>query len=266
MADPSRYQSGGGHVQSHRGDYDLTDYDETSADIPIWNWLSGAGARRDARDRYREADINRDYWNQLHAPSASELAVDYDQAQYDPEGHDAQARALSQLEQWGRGGLTGADRRMMEQTRGRDMQASRAQQQALSQAAYARGMGSSGLDFATQQQASQMGQQQASDAESQMMASAQQRALAATQAQSQLGTAMRGQMEHETEYNTGVQHSQEDANRDAVQTAYQDAANRAAGATGQYSTDASARQSDLNRRDQETSDTLGGIGSLLAAL
>ncbi len=38
-------------------DYDVSDFDQVSADIPIWGWLSGAQARQDsamnAYDRQR---------------------------------------------------------------------------------------------------------------------------------------------------------------------------------------------------------------------
>lgn len=267
MADPRSYtQQGRVHTTGARGDYELTDYDRVSADIPVWNWLSGAGARRDQQQALRDQDYNRAYWDSLGSPEASQLAQQYQQAEYDPQSREAQLQALSQLQDWSRGGLTGADRQGLESQRLRSAQASRSQREALAQGAAARGMGGSGLDFAMQQQANQSGQQQASDAESQMLQGAQQRQLQATQASAQLATGMRGQMQHETEYNTGIANAQQDANTNAIQQAYEDAMNRAAGATNQYSTDSARASGNADRRDRETESGLGFLGGLLESI
>ena len=264
--DRTRYYSAGGHSSQPTGNYELTDYDRTSADMPIWNWLSGAGARRDQLQAAREADANRAYWDSLRPPSADMLSVDYQSADYDTSDRDAQLQALSQLQDWSRGGLTGADRQGLESQRLRSAQASRSQREALAQSAAARGMGGSGLDFAMQQQANQSGQQQASDAESQMLQGAQQRQIAATQASAALASGMRGQMEHETEYNTGIANQQQNADRDAIQQAYENMMNRAAGATQQYSTDAGRSAGNADRRDRETESGLGFIGGILESI
>ena len=238
------YNSSGNYVSGTSGsdtEDGVSQFDQGSADIPIWGWLTGATARRDQARQQAAANANRGYFDALNPPSADQLmGSDTSRA--------AQMSALNNLGQWTSGQLTRADRQGLESIRGRDMQASGAQQRGLMQEAQARGVGGSGLDYATRQQAAQAGQQQASDAESQMLNSAQQRALGATTAIGQLGSQMRGQ------------------DQSAQQAAWQGQLSRAAGATGQYSTDSAARQGDLNRRDQETSDALGGLGSLLASL
>lgn len=234
------YRSGGGHTGGRTGGYQLTDYDRASADIPLWSWLSGAGARRDQLAAANAADTNRAYWDSLNSPSA-------DQLMGPGEDRDAQMDALNQLQQWGNGGLTGTDRRMMESQRTRDSQATGAAQRSIQQQAQARGVGGSGLDYGTQMQAVQQGQQHTSDAESQMMASAQNRALAATQAQGNLAGDIRTQ-------DVG-----------ATQQAFQDAATRAAGATGQYSSDSGTANSLRQQRMQEDQGVLGFLGTVLAA-
>lgn len=232
-----------------------TPYDIVSDQIPLWNSLSGASGRMQAHQDQRTADANRTYWDELNAGGPEDFTADY---QYDEgQGQDAQTAALAQLGQWARGGLTGADRAMMDSQRGRSEQASGSQRQALMQQSQARGMGGSGLDAATQMMASQQGQTQASDIEAQMMMGAQQRQLAATQAAGSLATGQRGQMQHETE-------RREDARIGGNQQAFDNAATRAAGATGQYSTDSAARQSARDRQQEGNDDVLGAIAGLFA--
>lgn len=233
------YQSGGAHQGGQQGGYRLTDYDRSSADVPIWNWLSGAGARADRLGAANESDANRAYWDALRAPTA-------DQLMGPAEDRDAQTQALRQMQQWAPGTLTGADRRMLESTRGRDSQASGAAQRSISQQAQARGVGGSGLDYGAQLAASQQGQQQASDAESQAMQSAQQRGMQATQQMGQQAGALREQ----------------DVN--ATQQAYEDAAQRAAGATGQYSTDVGSRNARAQRDQQRDQGIISALGALIA--
>jgi len=220
------YGSNGNYSASDQ-DYAVSDTDQTLSQIPIVSWLTGAKGRVDAEHAAASANANRGYWNNLAPPTADDLMGGQ-------EGQDAQSAALQQLQAWGSGGLTGTDRAGLESIRGRDAQASGAQQRALMQQAQARGVGGGGLDYATRQQASQAGQQQASDAEAQMLQGAQQRALQATQAQGQLGGQVRQQ------------------NAQAVQGAYEGQTQRAAGATGQYGTDVGNRfnqsQSDQNRQ------------------
>lgn len=234
----------------------VADADQILARIPLIGGLSGSQGRIDAAQNAIAADQNRAYWDSLTAPTADQLTPDY---QWDNTGRDAQMAALGQLQEWGRGGLTGADRGMLETTRRRDAQASRGQRGALMQQAQARGVGGSGLDYATQMAANQAGQTQASDAETQMMAQAQQRALSATGASAALGGQIRQGDAHQTELEAEGQ-------TDATQQAYQDQMQRAAGATQQYSTDSSSRDSARQRDAQRYQSDEAGWGAIISAL
>lgn len=231
------YSSGGGYrAPNYTGG--VSDYDQVSSQIPIWGWLDGSRGRVQSDEDRRAEDRNRAYWDELRAPSA-------DQLRGDPMLRDAQLSALDRMSEWGNGGLTDADRSMLEASRGRDMQAARASREALQQQAQARGIGGSGLDFAMQQQANEGAAQRSSDRESQMMATAQDRALRATQQQAQIGSGVR-------EQDSGD-----------VQTAFDAASTRAAGATGQYGTDTSARQRARDRQQQADDSLAGFVEGLL---
>lgn len=224
--------------------------DAVEAQIPIIGGMSGASDRLQRDWDTEQADANRAYWDTLQTPTAQDLTPDYR-----PEGRDAQMAALAQMQEWGRGGLTGADRAMMESTRRRDEQAAGSSRRAMMQQAQARGVGGSGLDYGSQMMATQAGQQQASDAESQMLQGAQQRALQAVQQQGTMGGALRSGDQHEAE-----------ASVDATQQAFEDAASRAAGATQQYGTDVGSGQRLAERRAQRDRDTTSALGSILAAI
>jgi hypothetical protein len=233
----SGYSSGGGHSTQRRAPVQASDYDTTSAAIPLWGGWSGARGRIQAEEDARAADANRGYWDELNAPTADALRGD-------PALRDAQMGALDQMAEWGQGGLTGADRGMLDASRRRDEQAASAQRQAMTQQAQARGIGGSGLDFAMQQSADQQGQQRSSDREAEMMGSAQQRALTAIQQQGQMGSRIREQ----------------DASD--ITSSFDAAATRAAGATNQYSGDTSTRQQGRDRQEAQDESLLGFLGSL----
>lgn len=199
--------------------------------------LLGSRGRVQAAHDASAAEQNRGYWDTLTPPSQQQLMGP-------SEDRDAQMSALRQMQQWGQGGLTTADRGSLEMQRGRDLQASGAAQRSLMQQAQARGVGGSGMDFATRQMAGQQGQQQTSDAETQMMQGAQQRALAAVQAQGQMAGSLRSQ-------DVG-----------ATQQGFENEATRAAGATGQYGTDVGARQAGRDRQRQSDTSLVGLLASL----
>lgn len=250
MTDP--YRSGGGHRTPVHGYQAPSEYDRISADIPLWGAWSGARGRIQAAEDLSAAEQNRAYWDELVAPTADQLTAQYD---YDPSSRDAEAQALRQMQEWSRGGLTSADRGMMDVTRGRDEQSTSAQREALMQQSQARGMGGSGADLASQMSANQQGQQQSSDREAQMMASAQQRQLAATQQAGSLASQMRGEGQHETE-------RQADANVAGIQGAFDAASTRAAGATNQYSGDAATRQQGRDRQQSDDDSLLGFLSEI----
>lgn len=234
----------------------ISDSDRVLASIPIIGGLGGSQGRIDAANNARESNRNRQYWDTMPTYSAEDLTADY---QYDPSDEAAQRQALEQMQRWGSGGLTDADRGAMAATRRQDERGARGQRDALMQQAQARGMGGSGLDYATQMSADQAGQAQSSDAEAQMMQGAQQRALAAVQAQGQLGGQMRGQMQHEQEMlaEAPVQ------GRIEAQTERE---HRAAGATNQYSTDSGNRNSAAARAQRDRESATAGLGSIIASL
>lgn len=231
------YSSGGAHRTQGRTAVQHSDADDVMSQIPLLGGWSGARGRIQAEQDAAAGDANRQYWDSLNAPTADDLRGD-------PALRQAQLQALGQMQEWSRGGLTQADRGMLDASRGRDEQASSAQREALTQQAQARGVGGSGLDFAMQQQATQQGQQQSSDREATAMASAQQRALQAAQQSAQIGSATR----------------QQDASD--VQGSFDDAATRAAGATGQYAGDASTRQQGRDRQQDSDDSLLGFLGNL----
>lgn len=247
------YTSGGDHRTERYQPAPTSNYDNISNNIPIWRDWSGAATRQAQQQDALAADANRAYWDDLNAPTADDLEAHYN---YDPGSEQAQQMALQNLQQWGRGGLTGADRGMMEATRRRDEQAEGASRGAIQQQSQARGMGGSGLDYAAQLSGAQQGQQRTSDAEAQMMQGAQQRALSAIQASGQLSSQMRQQGQHETE-------TQAQARPTAIQQSYEDAASRAAGATGQYGTDTQNHQQARDRQQQTDNGLLGFIGEIL---
>lgn len=239
MAD-DEYNAGGRPTPRGRSAYDSLDpYTRESAGTPIWGWLSGQSAQVDAARAQDAASQNQAYWDALNPPTASQLMGPQD-------SRDAQGRALAQMQQWSNGQLTGADRGTLEASRSRDSQAQAGQQRALMQQAQGRGVGGGGLDFATRQQSAQASQQQASDSEAQALSGAQQRGLQANQQAGQLASGMR---------QTGI---------DAVQQAYEDAAQRAAGATGQYSTDVGSRNARAAREQQRDQGIISALGALIA--
>lgn len=213
------------------------DTDDVMAQIPLLGSWSGARGRQQAYQDALAADANRGYWNALALPSAEQLDSQ--------QGRDAESQALAQMAQWSGGQITGADRAQLEASRSRDTQAARASQQATMQQAQARGVGGSGLDFVTRQQAAQGAQQQSSDAESQALAMAQQRGLAASQQLGSMGSRLR----------------QEELQGPLQQT-YENQVTRAAGATGQYGTDNDNAQRRRDRQGESDDSLLGFLSEL----
>lgn len=270
MADPNEYASrsparggyAGIRAREARDEQVRGAQADSNNGIP-WD-IGGHDANAERQRQTGMAGERERWWTNLQMPTAEELAQQYD---YNSRGGagalSAQESALSQLGSWAHGGLTGADRAMMESTRARDAQAARAQQQALMQQMQARGMGGSGADLATQMMASQLGQQQASDAESQMMQGAQQRALSAVQAQAQLGGQMRQLSQHETEH-------QQDANSSAIQQAFQNQVTQASGANNAMTGLAQNSQQASQQQSRNSADAAqagaSAVGSLLGML
>ena len=216
----------------------LEPWQQTLAEIPIVNMLGGADAANAARAQ-DAATVNRQYWDQLAPPTQRQLMGP-------SEDRDAQMSALQQMQQWSSGRLTSTDQANMETQRAAAARTSAGQRGALMQHAQARGVGGSGADLATQQMADQAGQTQASESANATMQGAQSRGLAATQARSQMAGALRTQ------------------DVDATQQAYEDAANRASGATQQYSGDASRRLQQQQLANQQGQAAVSGLAALIS--
>lgn len=227
--------------QANTPSYDrLDDYYKASAGTPIWGWLSGADAAVSQAHGEDAAAQNRAYWDRLRAPGEGDLMGP-------TEDRDAQLQALNQLGQFSTGQLTGVDQQNLAMQRSRDEQQGAAQAGAIQQQANARGVGGSGLEFASQLANSQAQQGRSSDAETQMLGAAQQRGLQASGALASAAGNLRSQ----------------DVN--ATQQSFEDAAQRAAGATGQYSTDVGAQRSREQQNAQQNQNELNGLGQLINA-
>lgn len=299
------WDENGRWVPERRGEPRRADeFSEGTADIPLLGWLFGSQARRDAARGEGEADRNRAYWEDLagSAPSADDLAVDYEQEgdiayQGDMRegvagaygggfGEAAQRRALAQMERlYQEGGLTGADRAMMDSVRRAQEQAARGQREAIVQQANARGMGGSGTSLLAQMQGSDAAQSRAADFDAQMAQAAQQRAFQAMQASAGLGGQMRGQgfdedvtrrsaiddfNQRQTEYargrehtNVGLRNRSRESRRDANQQAYENRTSATSGMTGQYGADQSRRQWDQRRQDETNQAGASALGTIL---
>lgn len=282
-----------------------SDFDEGSADIPIWGWLSGAQSRRDAARAESEADRAAAGWDELGnwMPTPDELAVDYEQSAYvgpdgelvsgdaaaDPRSIEAQMDALRAMQEvYEGGGLTHADRARMalgRQEVGRDV---RAQREADQSALAARGMAGSGQGVASMLAGQQYGAEALSGADAQMQMSAQQRALQAMQSAGSLGTQARGQSFDEdahrrgsidewnrmnteyrrdwTEGNTDRRNQSRESRSDARQTAYENRERQQAGRTNQWQSAAGGRRADQQRQDEANAAGAGAIGTLISEI
>lgn len=234
------YDANGNYYASSTADRNAPSDLDTSVGQYIPLDLFGSSGRIQAQRDAATQDANRGYWNSIAPPTADQLS--------DPQGVQAQRAALAQMQQWGQGGVTATDRAGLESQRQRDAQASGSAQRSIMQNAQARGVGGSGLDYATRMQASQQGQQQSSDAESQMLQGAQQRALQAMSASAALGGQMRDQ-----------------AANGATQQAFTDQTQRAAGATNQYSQDAATTQAGRDRKQQSDMSAVGLLHGLFSS-
>lgn len=281
-----------------------SDYDETASQIPIWSFLDGSQSRIGAAQAEAESRRNQAYWEGLGEwmPSADDLAVDYEQEGYvggpesselggaraDNRAIDAQMGALQQMQEWGRGGATDADRAMSDMFQRRQGQMARSDREAAMQQAQARGMGGSGLSFLSQQQAGEAAAGRQADFQAQQMQAIQQRALQAMQSAGALGSQARGQSFGEdstrrsaiddfNRWNTDYARGREGRNTDrrnqtresrsnARQTAYGNRERAVAGATNQYSTDASRRANQGARDDASDASAAAVVGGVIEGL
>lgn len=276
-------------------------FDEGSADIPIWGWLTGANARVDAERNAYDQRRQEAMWEGLGdvAPGAEDLAVEYGQIGTTDEYGDLlgpgsqlegfaassdQESALRALQELSRGGLTDADRAMMRGGHQRTAQTLAAQNAAATGAMQARGMGGSGAQLAAQMSNAQGMAQANAGADAQMMGNAQQRALQALQGYTNQGNAMQAQEmarrsaldrfnSQQTDWrrqragqNTQWGNRTAESAADARQSAYQNRERAVAGATGQYQAGQDNRRQDAAREDQANATAAAGLGGLIAEI
>lgn len=296
---------GGGYGGGGGGGGGVSDFDEASADIPVWGWLSGASARRDAANAADAEARNRAIWGELadYMPTADDLAVEYEQegfiggperselgqAQADAGSITAQRDALRALQEvYQSGGMTAADRarqRMAQMETGRAMRANREADMAALQA---RGIGGGGADIASMLSAQSGGANALAMQDASMLQDAQRRALQAMQASGQAAGQMRGQSFDEaatrgsavddfnrwqTDYargregrNTGWRNRTRESRSEARETAYGMRERQASGMTNQYQGDQSRRLAEGQRQDATNQATAGLIGTTIYTL
>jgi hypothetical protein len=268
------------------------------ADIPVLGWLSGAS---DAQARYQdqtEAARNRQYWHDLgaSAPSVDALtpetflegSVDEygnligDPSQLEGFGPSSDQRAsLEALRRLSEGGLTEADRNMSRALRDQQAMQMGANSRAAQQQMQARGMGGSGAELAMRMGTADSMAGANSMADAQLQQSAQMRAMQALQSwqggantvQSQ-ELARRNALDAFNQANTGWRRGREERNTawtnrgaenraQAQQQAYANRRDVAAGATNQYSTDASGRNAQRDRERERDQGIIGAVGEIL---
>jgi hypothetical protein len=274
------------------------DADEILSRIPI----IGAGSRAalDAQRAEREAERNREYWDQLtdYMPTADDLSVDYDTEDFigggesewrnesdeDAAGGGAMMDALDLMGTWAEGGLTDTDRAMADENRRAEAMRARGDREAALSAMEARGMGGSGMDLMARMGADEAAAGRASSANTSLLAAAQQRQFNAANALGGLGSAVASSDDartnaldawsaRETDYarglegrNTGYENNSRESRANANQGAYENRERAVAGATNQYSTDVGRRSAENNREDEADDDIGALIGAGLTAL
>lgn len=267
----------------------LSDFDEASADIPIWGWLSGASARRDAeRNRQDQLDAQR-AWRELTgiAPSADDLTSNYyfegDTDEYGDliggpsafAGEGAALRAMRELAQTG--GLSDADRGMAQAMRAQQAQALGSANAAAMQQMQARGMGGSGAELAMRMGASEAMNYGNSQADAALQQAAMMRQLGALQGWNQGEQNRRAALDNFNQANNDWRRGREarntasanrgvDSRAQANQTVYENAERRAAGETNQYQSSQSNRRLDAARQDEANQAGANAIGTIISEI
>lgn len=278
----------------------VSDFDEGSADIPIWGWLSGATARRDAAANREDQESAERAW-MLGLPSVDELTPDYaleggrdefGSLEGDPsairfgginEGEQAATmRALRDMYEGG--GYTAADMGASRAMRGQQAQALGSANAATLQQMQARGMGGSGAELAARMGGAEAMAGANSQADAGLQMAAMERALAAMQGHGAMATAARSQdLERENaldafnrgnmdwrrgreERNTGWANRFQDARASAHQQDAENRMNRAAGQTQQYQGAQSNRRADGSRQAQSDQAAAGALGTIISEI
>ncbi len=212
---------------------DPNTWNDWSSGIPVASWLLG----QDSDEAAGRADRMMGLWNDLGnwAPSVNDLTADYDEEGYlgdtTPEG----ALARENWTEWAEGGMTDADRAMMEESRRSTGRAARADREANMSAMEARGMGGSGAELAGMLAAGEGAADRNASMDSAMMGAIQQRQIGATDDLGAWAGEETGYRRGLEERNVGTRNREEDSRISAEETAYQNRERATAGATNQYS-------------------------------
>lgn len=166
----------------------VSDFDRTSADIPLWGDLSGARGRLARSEADREAARRAAILGDLaeFMPTEDELSVEYGNEDMIGPGADS-LRARDAFAEWSEGGFTDADRAMMDESRRRAGMTARADREASLSALEARGMGGSGASLAASLAAGEGAADRGASMDASMMGAAQQRQYNATGALAEFG-------------------------------------------------------------------------------
>ncbi len=279
----------------------VSTFDEVSADIPIWGWLSGASGRKTADQNEADRNMARSTWRQLgEGPSVEDLTQQYsgegDTDEYgnliggpsELEGlgpnEDQQAALAALRGLYEQGGYTSADRMAQNAARSQNAQQVGSMNQAALRGLEARGGGGSGAALAAQLGGSQALANANTQSDAAIQQAAMQRALQAMQGAGSLSTSMqsqelarRGALDNfnqnqldwrrgrETR-NTNTSNRQQDANVNAQQQQYGNRMDWAAGMTGQYSGAQDDRRNDLQMRNEQDEAGADLIGTIIGAL
>ncbi len=282
-------------------EYGTSDFDQVSSDIPIWGWLSGAQARRDAaRNAYDQTRAIQTWRDIGRGPSVDELTPEYrgegtvdeygnligDPSQLEGFGASGdQTASLAALRSlYESGGYTDADRAAQQAARSAQAQQVGGMNRAALAQMEARGLGGSGAALAAQLGGSQSLANANQQSDAQLAIGAQARAMQALQGWQGGANTMQAQelarrnaldsfnqgntdwRRGREERNTGTANRQQDANTNARQQGYENSMNWAAGMTNQYAGSQSGRRQDAQRQDEANQAAAAGLGTLITEL
>lgn len=222
---PGESYSSDDYYGEHYGDSadELSDFDRVSADIPIWGDLSGARGRAAAAaaeaERRRRSGVLGDLAEFM--PSEDDLSVEYAGEGYVGDTTAEGALARGNWTDWAAGGLTDADRAMMEESRRESGRAARANREADLSALEARGMGGSGASLAAMLSAGEGAADRNAATDATMMGAAQQRQIGATDALGEWAAGETGYRRDREGRNTDRENASRESASEAAQQAHE---------------------------------------------
>lgn len=279
-----------------------SDFDEGSADIPLWGWLTGATARRDAARAEAERARQERLWAGLaeDAPTADDLTPEYalegredeygdlfgGPSQFEGAGAlDEQQYAMDALRQLHEGGgYTDADMAAQRAARAAQAQQVGSMNRAALAQMEARGGGGGGASLAAQLAGGQALANATVQSDAAFQQSAMQRALQALQGYQAGGNVLAQQdmqrraaldafNQQQTDWrrgrqsrNTGWQNQQQDADVRGRQQAWDNQANALAGRTGQWAGADAGRRADQQRQDEASAQGANVLGTIISGI